>query len=210
MSEKQEQLTRIVIKGFKSINTCDIVLKNINVLVGANGAGKSNFIAVFDLLGAVLSNDLQYYGNKKGADAIFYNGIKHTKSIALEAHYKWYYHVCELEVSEVNTIFSIKNDIVKEKGYFGAPSDFFEKRPWASYHFNDTSASALLKTANNLSNDTTLLPDARNIAPFLFRLKKYYTDSYNRILKAIRRVAPYFADFVLSPSDSDNEHIILR
>ena len=48
MSEqRQEQLSRIVIKGFKSIKYCDLELSNLNVLIGSNGAGKSNFISVF-------------------------------------------------------------------------------------------------------------------------------------------------------------------
>ena len=81
---KEDQLRRIAIKGFKSIKECELDLKNINILIGANGAGKSNFISVFELLDYVISKDLPYYGNKKGADTIFYNGVKATKSIKLE------------------------------------------------------------------------------------------------------------------------------
>ena len=48
--ERKDQLNRIVIKGFKSIKECDLELNNVNVLIGANGAGKSNFISVFEML----------------------------------------------------------------------------------------------------------------------------------------------------------------
>jgi predicted ATPase len=208
--ERKNPITRIVIKGFKSIKECDLDLKNINVLIGANGAGKSNFISVFELLDYVLANELPYYGNKKGADTIFHNGVKVTKSIKLETHYKWYCHSCELEMSDINSIFSIKNDMVSSKGFFGAPSDFYEKHPWASYHFNDTGSSALLKMSSSLSNNVMLLPDASNLSAFLFRLQKTCLDSYKRILKAIQRVAPYFMDFVLLPEIDNNEHVILR
>ena len=219
---RQEQLNRIVIKGFKSIKECDLELKNINVLIGANGAGKSNFISVFDLLDYVLSNDLQYYASKKGADTIFYNGIKATKSIELETHYKEGRYSCRLELSEINTIIDIgdvrrtSNFIVRESDsdFFRLPSEFYKKHPWSLYHFNDTGSSALLKMSNSISNNVTLLPDARNLSAFLFRLqnsdKDNYKDSYKRILKAIQRVAPYFMDFVLLPEDSNNENIILR
>lgn len=48
MEHPSGQLSRVIIKGFKSIKNCDIPLGRINVLIGSNGAGKSNFISVFD------------------------------------------------------------------------------------------------------------------------------------------------------------------
>lgn len=44
MAYREGQLTKIQINGFKSIRECSIDLKPINVLIGSNGAGKSNFI----------------------------------------------------------------------------------------------------------------------------------------------------------------------
>ncbi len=42
------QLSKIVLQGFMSISECEIDLGTLNVLIGCNGAGKSNF---FDLCG---------------------------------------------------------------------------------------------------------------------------------------------------------------
>ncbi|EGM0232178.1 TPA: AAA family ATPase, partial [Campylobacter jejuni] len=40
-------LNKITIKGYKSIKDLSkFELKNLNILIGANGAGKSNFISV--------------------------------------------------------------------------------------------------------------------------------------------------------------------
>ena len=47
------QLSKIKISGYKSIKECDLKLNNINVLIGSNGAGKSNFISAFNLLQSV-------------------------------------------------------------------------------------------------------------------------------------------------------------
>lgn len=45
-------LKRLSIRGFKSIRELeDFELRNLNVLIGANGAGKSNFIALFQMAG---------------------------------------------------------------------------------------------------------------------------------------------------------------
>ena len=43
MPLQKEQLSRMTIHGFKSIKSCDISFGKINVLIGSNGAGKSNF-----------------------------------------------------------------------------------------------------------------------------------------------------------------------
>ena len=40
-------LNRLEVKGFKSIKAMDLELYPLNVLIGANGAGKSNFISLF-------------------------------------------------------------------------------------------------------------------------------------------------------------------
>lgn len=47
MPLQKEQLSRMTIHGFKSIKSCDISFGKINVLIGSNGAGKSNFYFFF-------------------------------------------------------------------------------------------------------------------------------------------------------------------
>jgi predicted ATPase len=37
-------LKRIQLKGFRSIKEMDLELRSLNVLIGANGSGKSNLI----------------------------------------------------------------------------------------------------------------------------------------------------------------------
>jgi len=44
------QVSRIVLRGFKSIRECDLEIKELNILIGPNGAGKSNFIGFFSLI----------------------------------------------------------------------------------------------------------------------------------------------------------------
>ena len=59
MCLNNEMLSRIIIKGFKSIKQCDIKFGKTNVLIGCNGAGKSNFISAFSLLQDILLKNLQ-------------------------------------------------------------------------------------------------------------------------------------------------------
>lgn len=46
-----EPIKKLTIEGFKSICKLeDFELRSLNVLIGANGAGKSNFVGFFRLL----------------------------------------------------------------------------------------------------------------------------------------------------------------
>ena len=51
-------IERIIIENFKSIRKLDLELKPINILIGANGAGKSNFVSFFKLINRVYDGTL--------------------------------------------------------------------------------------------------------------------------------------------------------
>src|SRR5262245_8458904 len=74
-------LDQITLKGFKSVRElADFELEKLNVLVGANGAGKSNLVDFFRLLRAMADGGLQsIVTNSGGADGFFFNGPKETK-----------------------------------------------------------------------------------------------------------------------------------
>lgn len=44
-------MNSITVKGYKSFKDITVPLKPINILIGSNGAGKSNFLSLFALLG---------------------------------------------------------------------------------------------------------------------------------------------------------------
>ena len=83
-----KQLSRIVLKGFKSIAQCDLELYKLNVLIGANGAGKSNFIGFFSMMQQLLSSNLQVFVSRQGGpDALFYFGRKTTEQLEFELYF---------------------------------------------------------------------------------------------------------------------------
>lgn len=43
-------ITKLSIRGYKSIEDQEVSLDKINILIGGNGIGKTNFISVFDLM----------------------------------------------------------------------------------------------------------------------------------------------------------------
>ena len=60
-------INQLTIKGFKSIRHMNkLKLHNLNILIGANGVGKSNFVSYFRLLGEILEKRLQVWTTKQG------------------------------------------------------------------------------------------------------------------------------------------------
>jgi len=78
------QIDKITLKGFKSIRDLDsFPLKSLNILIGANGAGKSNFIDFFRLLRAMVDDNLPGFVREHGgADGFFFMGPKYTRRIS--------------------------------------------------------------------------------------------------------------------------------
>jgi predicted ATPase len=80
-----EMLRRIILKGFKSIKAMDLELRPLNVLIGANGAGKSNLVSFFTMINEMMGERLQQYiGTSGRAQSLLYYGPKVTPQ--LEAH----------------------------------------------------------------------------------------------------------------------------
>jgi predicted ATPase len=76
-------LDSITIQGFKSIASIeDLKLNPINVVIAANGSGKSNFIGAFDFLRAISERKLgEYVKRVDGAERLLHFGSKHTPEI---------------------------------------------------------------------------------------------------------------------------------
>ncbi len=73
----------LTIEGFKSIKSLkDFELRPLNVLIGANGAGKSNFVEFFSILQSLISQRLQVtVGKAGGADRFLFLGPGATDQI---------------------------------------------------------------------------------------------------------------------------------
>jgi predicted ATPase len=84
-------LKNIAIKGYKSIRELNLELKPINVLIGANGAGKSNFISFFKLLIWIMqpSGQLQFFvGQSGGASSFLFDGAAVTPQLEAELSFE--------------------------------------------------------------------------------------------------------------------------
>lgn len=86
--ENKSRLKEVRISGYKSLGTdthpIKIELRNLNIIIGANGAGKSNFISFFQMLANMMTGALQIYIGKNGSsESLLQFGSKKTRTIAL-------------------------------------------------------------------------------------------------------------------------------
>ena len=83
-------LKKISISGFKSIRELnEFELKNLNVIIGANGAGKSNFIQFLKIIMHMARKNFQMFIKENGgADSFLYNGPQITTCIKGEFEFE--------------------------------------------------------------------------------------------------------------------------
>lgn len=221
------------VTGYKSIRSLqDFQLNDLNVLIGANGAGKSNFISLFRMLNEMYEQRLQLYVQKQGGpDALLHFGRKTTDRLHAEFYFNRNGYKFDLIPTADNRLI-----FEREASWFGGvyyPTDTATVlgagheesklrdakdnyspyvrdaiKSWRIYHFHDTSDTAKVKQ-QHASNDNLLLKsDAANVAAYLRMLRKDHEQSYQRIVDTIQLVAPFFGDFVERPGDQ--EHIELE
>lgn len=212
----------IEIEGYKSIEELKLELAPINILIGANGSGKSNFISFFEFLNRLYEQNLQEYVALKGGEEKFlFQGSKVTTEISAYLSFN----------NNVNGYsFTLGN---AEQGFIVAKEDlYFRGNPWSmaafakeakvktnkkgraryvnaylnsyrKYHFHDTGKSSAFNKMSHIDNDSYYLyEEGGNLAAFLFYINISYEIEYRRIIKTIQSIAPYFSDFYFQPNDN--------
>lgn len=82
-------LRRVVLNGFKSIKAMDLELRPLNVLIGANGAGKSNLVSFFKMLNEMMAGRLQQYIGISGrAQTLLHFGPKVTLQMEAQLEFE--------------------------------------------------------------------------------------------------------------------------
>ncbi|MEK6799328.1 MAG: AAA family ATPase [Planctomycetota bacterium] len=225
-----DPIKTLTIKGFKSIRSLEgFALRNLNILIGANGSGKSNFVSFFSLLRAIVRQEMQLLIAKRGgADAHLYLGPKETKEIVGKVYFGQNGYEFSLEPTSDDRLIFAKETAYYNGSYgetrrpFGAghtEAKLTERKDdrgmvhehgvpfyvynavsrWMVYHFHDTSERAAMRRKGTTRHHEELQPDAGNLAAFLLRLREQKKATYTLICDTIRLVAPFFDDFKLRP-----------
>src|SRR3954447_2166964 len=64
--ESPARITRVVLKNYKSIVSCDVELRPLTILVGPNGSGKSNFVDALRFVQEALTVGLEQAIRNRG------------------------------------------------------------------------------------------------------------------------------------------------
>lgn len=233
-------IENIGICNYKSIREASISLGKINILIGENGAGKSNFISFFEMVKAIYDQRLgSYMLSNGGINAQLYRGLKYSKSIKGLIDYgnrnAFYFTLCpgvgeKAFIAETGGYFNSHSDSSKNYKMWDRmiwdknveESEISEKKyPRAKYiktllesfivyHFNDTSKTSSMRQPCPIGDNATLRHDASNLPAVLFRLKQTDISAYRLIEATVRSVAPYFKRFKLTPMLTDESRIKLE
>lgn len=214
-------MDRIRIKGYKSFKEQEVELKQINILIGANGSGKSNFLSFYELLNRLYEQKLkEYVALNGGSDKMLHNGSESVDEIEATMFFgsdsysftlkKGVDHFVFMkeEVSYkgiVTDINSLKNE-AQIKTYSELSQDWSLRRYLSDikkYHFHDTGKNSPFSQQSNINNDIFFLYEkGNNLAAYLYKVREEHPLVYNRIIKVIQSIAPYFSDFYFAPSSS--------
>ena len=199
-------LKRLSLAGYRSYdndfekNTIDF--QKLNIIIGANGAGKSNLVSFLEMISYMMTRGLRSYVSRQGGgNSLMYFGPKNTDQIRGEllledqSGGKTDRYSFALELSAANQLFFAEEKMEYQDQRYSAPyvQDFgvghFEAGAADSgdvtvrtlrgclerlkiFHFNDTSISSRIRSNTNTADGGYLRADGGNLAGFLHRLKK--------------------------------------
>ena len=231
-------IRQIIIENYKSIHKATIDLAPINVLIGANGAGKSNLISFFELLSALYNQRLQRYILERGGiGRLLHNGLKGSDKIRGVFNFSNKNALgfvllptdtggaviatqdCFNSGGSPDTDYEAWHRATWDNGVL--ESQIRENKTWRAgylqeflesftvYHFHDTSRTSAMRQACNVGDNRYLRHDASNLPAFLCRLEQMEHQAFTLIEQTIRSIAPYFKRFSLAPGSPAPNQISL-
>ena len=215
-------VSQITIEGFKSFRSQAIRLVGLNILIGSNGSGKSNFLSFFELLGNAFEQRLgAYVARMGGVDKLLFQGRKVTERINVSLVFS--HNTYGLTLQEADGRLIVANERL---GYYSDEVTITEYQPETAiktyngmtrgdyikgylshirkFHFHDTGNRSPFASECHVKNDAYVLySHGENIAPMLYRIQREQPIIYRRIVKVIQSVAPYFSDFYFHVTEAE-------
>jgi len=196
-----DRVRAVEVNGFTSIGRAFLELRDLNVLIGANGAGKSNFIRALELLAQIVNQRLSLYVGEAGGASAILNKRSPVEEIRLVLDAGTYRYVVSLTPSaDDRLIFAVEEVGTRESeaadwhavsmgrghketellttGFVEGPGRWAANRVvdllhgCRVYHFHDTSRRAPVKRSTSVADNLMLRPDAANLAAVLARYRE--------------------------------------
>jgi len=224
-------LTKLKISGYRSFsnaNPIDLSFGRINLLLGANGSGKSNLVSLVGLLNALTSRTLQQYIAYHGVASLLHGGPQQTSGIAMRMEFTQGALVSRyglrLNFGLPGRLFIADENIewtpdagehVEQYAVYsdanesGLPNNLtndgarfaFECMTHSFvYQFNNTALGSPIRGSSGEYDCRALRCDGGNLAACLYQLKskEVFRPYYERIVAIVRSIMPQFNDFTLN------------
>lgn len=211
----------VFIEGYKSIRSQEVKLHKMNILLGGNGAGKTNFLSVFDFFRKIIQVRGFEYEYPQQASRLLYMGRKVTDKIHLSFKYKdsWINSI-EMELKDVDNLLRVRKLAVDDNENIESEAKEREMRSedmlrilvdqyWI-HHFQDTGEKSPYRESSKISDNRVLRADGSNLASFLYALRKKDPSCFRKIEDVICEVAPSFGCFNLMPDNENSEEVRLQ
>jgi len=230
-------INKLTIKGYKSIDQLiGLRLDALNVVIGANGAGKSNLVSFFRMLSEMGNRRFQGYVTQHGpVDGFFFNGPSETKKIESEVQSQNVRYLFRLATtaderlvirseyvaqnSEIESVriseWTQESILGKQKEWLTASESDWGREIAANlesfskvrvYHFHDTSHTSGMRRKSGVAQHEELGCDAWNLSAFLYGLRESHSQTYELIKSTLQRIAPYLENIAFDIEAGGSEN----
>lgn len=232
MTNNIGKIQRLTVKGFKSLRDVEALeLRDLNIVIGSNGAGKSNFIGLFRFLAYLAREELQTYVTMQGGlNKILHFGPQTTKMLEVGFVTPSDNFAAALRpTNEGGLAFATESQNTTRLKDIANPShqgpwiDHTDRirqavalvrsnaiENWRVYHFHDTSENAPLRSSSPMTEPERLAADGANLPAFLYFLQEAHPDTFIILLDTIRQAAPFIGALILRPEALNKDLIRLR
>lgn len=199
------KLKEIYLSGYKSYGQINepIQFEDINIIIGANGAGKSNFISFLEMIAFIAKDDFSDYvaGNGYATSLVHARRerIDHIKGrlVFADDQNRDEYSITIKQGVDGGLFISNETVVYQASDYSRPYQHQYESsgkrtalieaaetdhtarimlnilKGCRIYHFNDTSINSKMRMPGYIEDDRFLKPDAGNLAAFLYRIKNH-------------------------------------
>lgn len=189
----KHHIATLEVSGYKSFAQRPVQtlpLSDVNVFLGANGAGKSNLLSCFSWF----DHQCEHATNGIAARLLFNGSVEQTTSA--------YVKLVATNGTKASVLFRYAQGQLNH--------EFIGQSPQTRvFQFNNTSPNSRIRASVNKYDCHSLHGHGGNLAAYLLYIKNEHPSRYSLIRRQIRRILPQFDDFALE-TDMDKSIAILN
>ena len=228
-------ITRLRVQGYRSLGDVTLEFGQVNVVIGANGSGKSNLLSFLRLLPLLRTRSLRrFVADLGGADALLFRGGKITPELFAEIELRHDGEVLRYDLrlarTQADGLVFVEEGVAQQEADgawsrqslgVGHTESLLEEAEGSGavhamcralarigfYHFHDTSPTSSLRSAGRANDHRSLRSDGSNLAAYLLALQQSpaHRAEWRLLSGLVRRIAPFIKELEPAPVNADPE-----